>query len=147
MNVQIVDYDKKRTAFEDYHETGGASMTYAGFECFKGIFQFAMDGVTDITGLPACFCKGQLIHTDKGIKPIEEIEIGDKVLSYDIESKVNEYKEVTDTPSNNQNKQKLYLIKLKDGTEIKVTENHRFWTGDRYLQIKDILVSLPHKKK
>jgi hypothetical protein len=52
MNVQIVDYDKKRIAFEDYHETGGASMTYAGFECFKGIFQFAMDGVTDITGLP-----------------------------------------------------------------------------------------------
>ena len=34
---------------------------------------------------------------------------------------------------------------MKDGSEIKVTEDHRFFTGIEYLQIKDILLSLPKK--
>jgi hypothetical protein len=52
MNVKIIDYSKKSKSFEDYHATGGAGMNYAGFECLNGIFQFAKDGITDITGTP-----------------------------------------------------------------------------------------------
>ncbi len=52
MNVEIIDYSKKQKSFEDYHKKGGAGMTYAGFECLNGIFQFAIDGVTDISGKP-----------------------------------------------------------------------------------------------
>jgi hypothetical protein len=51
-NVIIIDYNKKRDSFEDYHSTGGAGMNYAGFECLNGIFQFAQDGITDFTGSP-----------------------------------------------------------------------------------------------
>lgn len=52
MNVKIIDYSKKSKEFENYHATGGAGMNYAGFECLNGIFQFAKDGITDITGTP-----------------------------------------------------------------------------------------------
>ena len=52
MNVKIIDYSKKSKHFEDYHKSGGTQLNYAGFECFNGVFQYALDGVTDITGLP-----------------------------------------------------------------------------------------------
>ena len=52
MNVKIIDYNAKRKEFEVFHKTGGAGMNYAGFECLNGVFQFALDGVTDITGTP-----------------------------------------------------------------------------------------------
>jgi hypothetical protein len=52
MNVKIIDYDKKRNNFEAYHKTGGTQINYAGFECLSGCFKYALDGVTDITGLP-----------------------------------------------------------------------------------------------
>jgi hypothetical protein len=52
MNVKIVDFNDKRNEFEQFHKTGGAGLNYAGFECLNGVFQFALDGVTDITGLP-----------------------------------------------------------------------------------------------
>jgi hypothetical protein len=52
-NIKVVDYNTKRSEFELYHKFGGANMNYAGFECLNGIFQFADDGVTDITGHPA----------------------------------------------------------------------------------------------
>lgn len=52
MNVKVIDYNHKRNEFEAFHKTGGAGLNYAGFECLNGVFQFALDGVTDITGLP-----------------------------------------------------------------------------------------------
>ena len=52
MNVEIIDYSKKQKAFEIFHETGGANLYYAGFECLQTIFKFSLDGVTDITGKP-----------------------------------------------------------------------------------------------
>lgn len=53
MNVKIIDYNQKRKEFEAFHKYGGAQMYYAGFECLNGVFQFAKDGVTDITGSPS----------------------------------------------------------------------------------------------
>lgn len=52
-NVKIIDYSKKSREFEDFHKTGGVAMNYAGFECLEGVFKFALDGITDITGTPA----------------------------------------------------------------------------------------------
>lgn len=52
MNVKLIDYSKKAKEFEQYHKKGDTNLNYAGFECFNGIYKFAPDGVTDITGLP-----------------------------------------------------------------------------------------------
>jgi len=41
------------------------------------------------------FPAGTLVHTEGGLIPIEEIEIGDKVLSFDQESGETSYQEVT----------------------------------------------------
>lgn len=51
-NVRIIPYGEKRKDFELFHSIGGAGLSYSGFECFNGIWQFATDGVTDITGRP-----------------------------------------------------------------------------------------------
>jgi hypothetical protein len=50
MNVKIVNYNERRDSFIEYHKTGGAGLNYSGFESLVGTFQFAYDGVTDITG-------------------------------------------------------------------------------------------------
>jgi Pretoxin HINT domain len=44
-----------------------------------------------------CFVAGTLIHTIDGLKPIEQIKVGDKVLSYDEKTKQLEYKTVVIT--------------------------------------------------
>lgn len=41
-----------------------------------------------------CFKEGTLVETEEGLKPIEEIEVGDKVLAYDEETGEQAYKEV-----------------------------------------------------
>ena len=70
------------------------------------------------------FVAGTLIITEDGEKPIEEIQIGDKVLSQNVETGEKGYKEV----------KRLYikeidtLVHLKiNGEEIDTTENHPFW--------------------
>ena len=99
-----------------------------------------------VTGWPGCFAKGQLIHTSTGVKPIDEVQKGDKVLSYNHEKQINEFANVTKTHIHKTTNQRLFKIKLKDGTEIKVTEDHEFYTGGKYVKIKDILLSLPYGK-
>ena len=58
------------------------------------------------TGLPekirmclgnGCFIEGILVTTKSGLKPIEEIKIGDYVLSRNEETREDSYKKVTDT--------------------------------------------------
>lgn len=117
-----------------------------GFEEFDKLLTFRKGEFTVISGAPSCFTKEQLIHTKYGIKPISEIKKGEFVLSYNHESKINEFKEVTNTIENITHPDKLYEIKMKDGTIIKVTENHEFFTGTSYVKIKEILLSLTYGK-
>lgn len=94
------------------------------------------------TGIPGCFHKWQLIHTSTGVKNIGDVEIGESVLSYNHYSKKNEFRKVIDKIHNKKNEVKLIKIKLKDGTIIKCTEDHEFYTGTEYVKIKNLLLSL-----
>jgi hypothetical protein len=126
-----------------------------GFTKGLGIGQLAIDELftlkrkilTVITGLPGCFGKDQLIHTSQGVIPISQIKKGDKVLTFNHKRHKNEYKYVIDTPHHQNHPGKLYKITLMDGTEIVVTENHKFFTGQSYVQIKELLLSLENKLK
>jgi twinkle protein len=91
------------------------------------------------TGVPGCFGKDQLIHTSKGVKKISEIKANDKVLTYNHDKDVNEYRTVIEPHKYKDHEGKLYKITLKDGTVIKVTDNHKFYTGISYLQISEII--------
>lgn len=67
-----------------------------------------------------CFIAGTEVVTTNGIENIENIKIGDFVLTHR-----GNFKEVTDLPSREENKEILNIIKEKN--QIKCTKNHEFY--------------------
>ncbi|WP_246132400.1 polymorphic toxin-type HINT domain-containing protein, partial [Paenibacillus hemerocallicola] len=90
-----------------------------------------------------CFTAGTKVLTDEGEKNIEDIEVGDKVLSKDEETGEVAYKEVTATF--NHETDEIYNIHV-GGQAIESTFNHPFyvkdkgWTFVKDLQVGDLLV-------
>jgi twinkle protein len=141
----IVSVDDIYKDVHSFYVNGYPNGFKSGIPNFDNLLQFMLGQFTVITGTPGCFTKNQMVHTELGVKPISEIKIGDKVLSYNHEEKENEYRKVTNTFIHETHTDKLYRLKMKDGTTIEVTENHEFFTGASYLKIKEILVSLHHE--
>jgi hypothetical protein len=83
-----------------------------------------------------CFVKGTLVHTATGLKPIEEIVVGEMVLSWDEKTGKNEYKKVLNTFVRNTDQ----LYNLTIGKEkISTTWNHPFYVKDKgWVQAKDL---------
>ena len=90
-----------------------------------------------ITGGRGCFCSKQLVQTKKGAIPISIIKKGDIILSFNEKTKRKEYKKVLNTYVYDNDK--IINIKLKNGTEIKVTENHKFYHDGGWVSVKDLL--------
>jgi replicative DNA helicase len=99
-----------------------------------------------IAGRPGCFDGEQLIHTKRGLTKIKDINTTDSVLSYNEKKDINEWRKVLARPLHETTPDKMYKITLKDGTVIKVTENHEFFTGSTYMKIKDFILPLLHGK-
>ncbi|WP_081750710.1 polymorphic toxin-type HINT domain-containing protein [Paenibacillus maysiensis] len=76
--------------------------------------------------------------TNEGEKNIEDIEVGDKVLSKDEDTGQIDYKEVTHLYRNN----KEFIYKLTVGDEvIETTDNHPFWVeGKGWVLAADLQV-------
>jgi hypothetical protein len=73
-----------------------------------------------------CFVAGTPIHTDKGLVPIEEIKVGDKVLSYNEKTKRFEYKQVAQTFTGT--KENLVHLKIKgEKKSLTTTTEHPFY--------------------
>lgn len=70
-----------------------------------------------------CFVKGTLITTHRGLVPIEEIKVGDKVLTHK-----NRFKKVL-MPMVNR-KQGIWTLKVQGSPVTEVTGNHRFYVRD-----------------
>jgi len=130
----------------DLYEKGMQKGKITGLKWLDTLITWETKRLATWTGTPSCFHAGQLIHTKLGVKKISEIKEGEKVLTYNHDKKYNEYREVILTHKFTKRKDKLYKIKLKDGTEIRVTEDHEFYTGIEYVKIKNILLSLQNKK-
>ena len=111
------------------------------------------------TGLPekirvclgnGCFIAGTLVTTKSGFKPIEEIVIGDYVLSRNEETGENSYKKVIDTLV--RSTQEICTIELENGN-IKSTTGHLFMVKDKWwkaaveLIVGDILVTSDGKEQ
>lgn len=84
-----------------------------------------------------CFIGGTLIVTDEGLKPIEEIEVGDKVLAYDEETGEQAYKKVVRLFRNET--YEWYHIFVND-EEIVCTGGHPFYSTkyDKFVAAKDL---------
>ncbi|WP_269145575.1 polymorphic toxin-type HINT domain-containing protein [Cohnella fermenti] len=89
------------------------------------------------------FVAGTKVMTDEGEKNIEDIEVGDKVLSKDETTGEVAYKEVTATM--NHEMDEIYKIHVGDQV-IESTFNHPFyvkgkgWTVVKDLRVGDLLV-------
>jgi len=75
---------------------------------------------------PDCFVEGTLIWTNDGFKPIENIKVGDMVLTH-----TNNYKPVYKTIRKKTNK--LCDIKISGSEIITTTENHPFYVRKKKL--------------
>ncbi|OMD34714.1 hypothetical protein BSK56_33475, partial [Paenibacillus borealis] len=83
-----------------------------------------------------CFTAGTKVQTDEGEKNIEDIEVGDKVLSKDEITGEVAYKEVTATFNHETNE--IYKIHVGDQT-IESTFNHPFYVKDKgWTFVKDL---------
>ena len=81
-----------------------------------------------------CFRANTNINTITGLKQIKDIKRGDYVLSYNINTKKNEYKEVLNTHKNIplSTSYNYYLkIELENGKFIECTPNHKIYTKNR----------------
>lgn len=85
-----------------------------------------------------CFTAGTKVLTDEGEKPIEEIEVGDKVLAKSDETGEVAYKEVVGLFQ----KQTDEIYKVYIGDEvIEATAEHPFWLdGKGWTEVKDLKV-------
>jgi len=75
-----------------------------------------------------CFTAGTKVLTDEGEKNIEDIEVGDMVLSKNEETGEQAYKEVTHLYRND--KEITYELSVGDQV-IETTDNHPFWVEDK----------------
>ena len=143
-NLMIGSYELGKTA--DKYISGDASFTW---EEIKGdLFKVAMTGTSmwgsaKDFGTSYCFVAGTLVITEDGQKPIEEIEVGDKVLSEDETTGEVAVKTVTETYVNETDE----LIHIGvNGETISATPTHPFyvdklgWTLARSLRAGDVLV-------
>ncbi len=76
--------------------------------------------------LPNCFSAGTLVHTEEGLKPIEEIQISEKVLSMDENTGTTSYQLVTDLIQG-ERQYRLVKITLDSGKSIEATAEHPFY--------------------
>jgi hypothetical protein len=84
--------------------------------------------------LDECIRKGQLVTTDKGLFPIEDIRKGDLLLSYNTDLNIFEYKEVIQTFENlhkSESYDHFLQIEMEDGRILEVTPNHKIYTSNR----------------
>ena len=97
-----------------------------------------------------CFMAGTLVNTKEGLKPIEEVKIGEYVLSRNEESGETSYKKVTDTLI--RSTYNICTIELENG-KIKSTTGHLFMVKDKWwkaaaeLKAGDILETADGKCK
>lgn len=95
--------------------SSGANLTYRAYRTFKIIQK-------------ACFVAGTPILTENGLKPIEEIREGDKVLSYNEKTKQTEYKTVMQTFERFAEAGRILSVKVEGESEtLGVSGEHPFY--------------------
>ena len=81
-------------------------------------------------GCPFCFVPGTNVLTDKGNIPIENIQINDKVISFNNTTYNTELKNVDQLHKNMYNGD-MIVIEIDDNHIIKCTPNHLIYTLNR----------------
>ena len=83
-----------------------------------------------------CIAKGQRITTKRGLIPIEEVVVGDTVLSYNEVTKTVEWKLVTNTSKTI--KKKIVELDTEQGT-LRLTPDHRVFTQRGWVEAGQLM--------
>lgn len=109
---------------------------------------------TNVQQGSSCFVKGTLVHTMDGVKPIEEVKLGDMVVTHK-----GAVKKVSQLHANPLGDRKVWAIKTAGTPTIHVTGNHRLmslsseqegwgqgpqWNAVEYLRVGD-WIAIPNK--
>ena len=132
------DVDELRTALANaifftgvtvFISTSVSTLKYVGRE------QYAAADLAECAG--NCFIAGTLVATSDGMKPIEDIEVGDKVLAYDPETGEQAYKSVVRLFRNKTDK--WYHVHVNE-QDITCTAEHPFYVADidEFVPAKDL---------
>ncbi|WP_249262337.1 Hint domain-containing protein, partial [Leptospira alexanderi] len=105
-----------------------------------GLFNSSGEGYLNSQGefVPrTCFTAGTLVHTSQGTKKIEEVKVGDEVLSWDEESGEQEYHRVVKTFQREVNV--VYTLHYSNGTQVETTDEHPFYIENKgWVPAKDL---------
>jgi ribonucleoside-diphosphate reductase alpha chain len=74
--------------------------------------------VDDISGVNPCLAEGTLVHTPSGLKPVEKVNVGDKISTIRGVGIVDNVEMHKDMP--------VYMVETSDGSKIKATSSHIF---------------------
>lgn len=76
-----------------------------------------------------CFVAGTLVDTEDGLRPIENVEVGDKVWARDVASKTTELKNVTDLVRRHE--RQIWIVELvaddESTSRFETTDDHPWW--------------------
>ena len=86
-----------------------------------------------------CFVGDTPIATKDGYKKIQNIQTGDKVLTFNHSRCIIEEKEVVRIGSK---KSPIYRLEFEDGKVVETTGNHHFYTNRGYISVEEILRSM-----
>lgn len=99
-----------------------------------------IETVDIITFGSPCFAAGSLVTTDRGLIPIEEVKIGDKVLTH-----TNQFKTVIDWGKTSN--KKILKLSAMGAEEILATPNHKFYVRQKYRKYKSYYEDGARKRK
>lgn len=80
---------------------------------------------------PSCFIAGSKVMTPDGEKAIEEIKLGDSVLTWNMAKNASETTQVTDLLAHHN--RHTIVVETEDGKKVTTTIEHPFWTGSEWL--------------
>ena len=150
LSIGVGTYDIYQIGKGNYQKYVVRGEDFSLGDMFSDLFRGAMDVVSIAGGaklasekISYCFVAGTLVTTEQGQKPIEEIKVGDKVLSENPETGEIAYKTVEETYINETDE--LIHVHVNEET-ISATPNHPFyvdklgWTLAKNLRAGDVLV-------
>ncbi len=77
-----------------------------------------------------CLVKGSKISTPKGLVNVEDVKVGDNVLSYNHDLKIIEHKKVLRSFNQQLYERKIVTITLSNGETLKCTDNHKIFLNN-----------------
>ncbi len=101
----------------------------SGVSLILGVF--AAKGATQV-----CFPAGTLVHTPNGLAKIEELQVGDLLLTYNEETQEQEYKPIVQT--HQRYTLQMMTLELPTGEFLEVTPEHRFYSNGSWVEAREL---------